>query len=175
MGALGDGGAVTTNDEHLARVIRVIANYGSKIKYVNEYAGLNSRLDEIQAAVLKVKLRYLDEDISRRKQIAKLYRENIRNSKIVLPAVKSEEGHVWHLFVIRTEQRDKLKKYLEENEIQTLIHYPIPPHKQKAYRELNHLSFPITEKIHNEILSLPLSPVMTDSEVNKVISIINSF
>jgi dTDP-4-amino-4,6-dideoxygalactose transaminase len=175
LGAFGDAGAVTTNDDDLCSIIRALANYGSKFKYVNDYAGLNSRLDEIQAAILSVKLKYLNDDTERRRDIARLYLNNIRNSKIILPLIVSEVGHVWHLFVIRTGNRRELQEYLLKKEIQTLIHYPIPPHKQRAYKDLNTLSFPITEKIHNEVLSLPMSPMMTDEEVNKVINALNNY
>ncbi|WP_224999738.1 DegT/DnrJ/EryC1/StrS aminotransferase family protein [Cesiribacter sp. SM1] len=175
LGALGDAGAVTTNDASLAELVRTLANYGSKIKYVNEYLGLNSRLDEIQAAVLSVKLKYLDADTKRRQTIAAAYRKSIINSEIVLPFVEEEEKHVWHLFVVRCANRARLQEYLTSNGIQTLIHYPIPPHKQQAYSALNNLSFPITEKIHNEVLSLPISPVMEDEEVARVIEVVNGF
>lgn len=175
LGAFGDAGAITTDDLNLAEAIRKLANYGSKIKYVNEYAGLNSRMDEIQAAVLDVKLKFLDEDTRRRRRIAEMYRQQIVNSKIILPTVVHEETHVWHLFTIRVKSRDRFQQYLFDNNIQTLIHYPIPPHKQEAYREWNHLCFPITERIHNEILSLPISQVMTDDEVNEVITTVNNY
>lgn len=176
LGALGDAGAITTNDDDLAKVIRALANYGSNQKYVNIYQGLNSRLDEIQAAVLGVKLKYIDEENTVRKNIAKKYIAEISNPKIILPENPADANeHVWHLFVIRTENRDELQKYLTENGIQTLIHYPIPPHKQQAYKEWNDLSFPISEKIHEEVLSLPISPVMTEEEIEKVIEIVNGF
>lgn len=175
LGALGDAGAVTTNDTELSKVVRALANYGSKVKYVNEYIGLNSRLDEIHAAVLDVKLRYLSEDTLLRKKIAKRYLREINNPKITLPYLQNEDGHVWHLFVIRTENREVLQKYLADNGIQALIHYPIPPHHQIAYQEWNNLSFPITEQIHREVLSLPISPVLTMEEVEKVIDIINRY
>ena len=179
LGALGDGGAVTTNDDELARLVRALANYGSARKYVNDYQGLNSRLDEIQAAFLNVKLKYLDAENQRRREIAQYYCENIPNPDIILPIAKSQKpmanSHVFHLFVIRHPKRDALQKHLAENEIQTLIHYPIPPNKQLAYKEWNELSFPITEKIHREVLSLPISPVMTDSEVEKVVTVINHY
>ncbi|HEX7870350.1 MAG TPA: DegT/DnrJ/EryC1/StrS family aminotransferase, partial [Chryseobacterium sp.] len=149
LGALGDAGAITTNNDNLAKTIRALANYGSNQKYVNIYQGLNSRLDEIQAAVLDVKLKYIDQDNSRRREIAYRFISEIKNSKIILPnAPLRKEEHVWHLFVIKSQNRDELQKYLSENGIQTLIHYPIPPHKQEAYSELNNLSFPVTEKIH---------------------------
>jgi dTDP-4-amino-4,6-dideoxygalactose transaminase len=176
LGALGDAGAVTCKDDLLAKTIRALANYGSEEKYVNKYQGLNSRLDEIQAAVLDVKLKYIDTDNEKRRKIAHRYVSEIKNPKIILPQLPTEEQeHVWHLFVIRTSDRKKLQSYLEENDVQTLIHYPIPPHKQKAYKFFNHLSFPITEKIHEEVLSLPISPVMEAKEIQKVIDILNSF
>jgi len=176
LGALGDAGGITTNDETLAKTIRALANYGSNQKYVNLYKGLNSRLDEIQAAILDVKLKYIDTENTRRKEIAKRYITEIKNLKVVLPENPTDiEEHVWHIFIIRTENREKLQNYLTENGIQTLIHYPIPPHKQEAYKEWNDLSFPITEKIHEQVLSLPISPVMTEEEVSYVISIINRF
>lgn len=176
LGALGDAGAITTNDDELSKTIRALANYGSNQKYVNIYQGLNSRLDEIQAAVLDIKLKYIDEENTVRKNIAKKYIAEISNPKIILPENPADENeHVWHLFVIRTENRNELQKYLTENGIQTLIHYPIPPHKQQAYKEWNEQSFPISEKIHKEVLSLPISPVMTEEEVEKIIEIINEF
>ena len=174
LGALGDGGAVTCKDEELANTVRALANYGSNQKYVNIYKGLNSRLDEIQAAVLDVKLQYIDKDNKRRREIAKRYISEINNSKIILPEYPSHEmEHVWHIFVVRTAERDRLQQYLADNNIQTLIHYPIPPHKQEAYMEWNSLSFPITEQIHSEVLSLPISPVMEREEVDRVIEVIN--
>ncbi len=173
LGALGDGGAVTTNDEALADTIKALSNYGSHKKYENLYKGYNSRLDEIQATFLRVKLKYLDDVIEKRKKVAKFYLENIKNDKIILPKVFTDS--VWHLFVIRTKKRDKLQKYLLDNGIQTLIHYPIPPHKQEAYKEWNNLSFPITEKIHNEVLSLPISEVINIDEVKKVGEKINEY
>ncbi|RAX53719.1 DegT/DnrJ/EryC1/StrS family aminotransferase [Helicobacter sp. 11-8110] len=175
LGALGDGGSITTNDEEVAIKIRAIANYGSLIKYENIYKGLNSRLDEIQAAILDLKLQFLDADNQQRREIAKIYRENIKNEKIVLPKSYKEESHVWHLFVIRTKDRDKLQEYLKIKGIQTLIHYPIPPHKQNAYKEWNNLSFPITEKIHKEVLSLPISPAMNKEEAFYIVQILNEF
>ncbi len=182
LGCLGDGGAVTTNDDKLASIIRALANYGSNVKYVSEYQGLNSRLDEIQAAILRVKLKRLDADNIRRHQIAQYFCENISNREIILPAQKEtfqlssfdfQLPHVWHLFVIRHFMRNKLQGYLTDNGIQTLIHYPIPPHKQLAYKNLNVLSFPITQQIHDEVLSLPISPVMDDRDVMKVVEVIN--
>ncbi len=175
LGCLGDGGAVTTSDKELADKIRALRNYGSHVKYHNIYQGINSRLDEIHAAVLDVKLPYLDKDNERRREISKYYRENIKNSKIILPKVYDENAHVWHIFAIRTEERDKLQEYLKQNDIQTLIHYPIPPHKQVCYKEWNNLSFPVTEEIHRTELSLPISPVLTDEEVEKVVEVINEW
>jgi len=175
LGAFGDAGAVTTNDEELANTVRALANYGSRKKYVFEYTGRNSRLDELQAAVLNVKLKYLDGDLALRKQVAKYYMEHITNPKIVLPIVNDWDAHVFHLFPIRTKRRDELQKYLSDNGVQTIIHYPIPPHKQACYKEWNHLSFPITEQIHCEELSLPMSPVLTQDEIEMVVKLINEF
>jgi dTDP-4-amino-4,6-dideoxygalactose transaminase len=176
LGALGDGGAITTNDKKLASVIRAIANYGTTEKYVNTFKGLNSRLDELQAGILNIKLKHIDRENHLRRQIAKRYINEIVNCKIILPENPSNElEHVWHVFVIRCENRDSLKYFLEKNDIQTIIHYPIPPHKQNAYKELNKLSFPITEKIHTEVLSLPISSILTEEEVSFVISTINKF
>lgn len=175
LGCMGDGGCVTTNDDELALKIRAIANYGSHKKYCNLYKGVNSRLDEIQAGILDVKLKYLDKDNARRREISKYYRENIKNPKIILPKIYDEQSHVWHVFTVRTEKRDEFQEYLKQNDIQTLIHYPTPPHKQKAYKEWNNLSFPITEEIHKTIISIPISPVMTDDEVKKVVEVINDW
>lgn len=175
LGALGDAGAVTTNDDELASCIKALLNYGSTVKYKNHYKGVNSRLDELQAALLSVKLKNLDRETKIRKSIANRYINEINNSKIILPKIISQESHVWHLFVVRTEDRNSLQEYLTTNNIQTVIHYPIPPHRQKAYQELNHLSFPISEKIHDEVLSLPLSPVMTIEDINEVIRVINLY
>lgn len=177
LGALGDSGAVTTNNSELAKVIRAIANYGSEQKYQNEYKGLNSRMDEIQAGFLSVKLNYVDKENAIRKEIAKYYRDHITNPKIIIPQVVNgdEDSHVWHLYVIRTKERDKLQKYLADNEVQTLIHYPIPPHKQKCYKEMNNMTFELTEKIHNEVLSLPISPVMKEGEIKRVVDLVNKY
>ena len=175
LGAFGDAGAVTTDDDELANMVRLLGNYGSPIKYQFDYKGLNSRLNEIQAAVLGVKLKYIEKDNNRRKDVAKCYLERIRNDKIILPIVQDWNAHVFHLFPILCERRNELQHYLIENGIETLIHYPIPPHKQKAYTEFNNLTFPITEKIHAEELSLPISQVITDMEIEKVISAVNSF
>lgn len=175
LGALGDAGGITTNDEELYNKAKAIANYGSDRKYHHIYKGVNSRLDEIQAAILDVKLPHLDSDNARRREIAKYYRENIRNNKIILPKVYDENAHVWHIFPIRCEKRDELQKYLEENGIQTNIHYPTPPHKQGAYKEWTDESYPISEEIHRTELSLPISPVMTDKEMKKVTEVLNAW
>ncbi|TLE09052.1 DegT/DnrJ/EryC1/StrS family aminotransferase [Helicobacter bilis] len=175
LGALGDGGAVTTKHKEVAEKVRALGNYGSHKKYVNLYKGLNSRLDELQAAILEIKLKHLDSDNESRRKIAKFYRENITNTKIILPECVSEEGHAWHLFVVRCEERERFQAYLKDNGIETIIHYPIPPHKQVAYKEYNHLSLPITEKIHREVLSLPISPVMSKEQAERVVSVINEF
>ncbi|WP_281226447.1 DegT/DnrJ/EryC1/StrS family aminotransferase [Flavobacterium aquiphilum] len=175
LGALGDGGAVLTSDSELAKVIRALRNYGSETKYKNDFVGVNSRLDELQAAFLNLKLPNLDADNEKRRTIAKRYLSEIKNNKILLPFWDLTNNHVFHLFVIRTQSRDDLQNYLLINGIQSVIHYPIPPHKQKALKAWNNLSFPITEKIHNEVLSLPMSPVMTEDEVAYVISILNKY
>lgn len=175
LGCLGDAGAVLTNDEQLATIVKTLRNYGSKEKYVNKLIGFNSRLDEVQAGFLNVKLPNLSVENSRRKAIATKYLNSIVNPKIVLPVVENIDNHVFHLFVIRTENRNDLQQYLKENGIETLIHYPIPPHKQEAMKAFKHLSFPITEKIHNEVLSLPISPVLTDSEVDEIINTMNKY
>jgi len=175
LGALGDAGAVTTDDNNLAEMVRTLANYGSAKKYVFDYQGVNSRLDEIHAAILNVKLKYLDTDNYHRKEIAQYFIENIKHKDIILPQVKNRDAHVFHIFPILTKKRDHLQKYLADNQIQTLIHYPIPPHKQKAYREWNHLSFPITEQIHAEELSLPISQVLSEEEALRVVNALNSY
>ena len=175
LGALGDAGAVTTNDEALAKTIRSLANYGSQKKYVFQYCGRNSRLDEIQAAILDVKLKHLDEDIALRKAVAKRYVEEIKNPKITLPKILDWNAHVFHIFPILCETRDELQKYLTEKEIETNIHYPIPPHKQECYKEWNGISLPVTEKIHHQELSLPMSPCLTDEQVDYVIEELNKW
>lgn len=175
LGAFGDAGAVTTDDEELAKVVRAMANYGSTQKYVFKYCGRNSRLDEIQAAVLDVKLKHLDEDVEFRKQVARYYIEHITHPDVVTPIVKDWDAHVFHIFTIRCKKRDELQKYLADNGVQTIIHYPIPPHKQECYEEWNKLSFPITEQIHDEELSLPMSPVMTEEEVKTVVELLNKW
>lgn len=178
LGALGDAGAVTTNDDELAKVIKSLRNYGSERKYQNEFIGVNSRLDELQAAFLNVKLPHLDQDNTKRRAIAQRYLSEINNDKIILPTLSllgTTKSHVFHLFVIRTAKRDELQAYLLENGIQAMIHYPIPPHRQKAFAEWNQKSFSVTEKIHNECLSLPMSPVLTDNEVSLVIQTMNQW
>ena len=175
LGALGDGGAVTTNDEELANTIKALGNYGSHKKYENLYKGVNSRLDEMQAAMLRVKLKYLDEESNKRREIANYYLENIKNNKLILPTVRTEDNHVWHLFVIRFSKRDELQKYLSDNGIQTLIHYPIPPHKQNAYKEWNNESYPVSEQIHDEVMSFPISGVQSFEDTKKIIRKINEF
>jgi len=175
LGAFGDAGAVTTNDDKLAEVVRALANYGSTKKYVFKYTGRNSRLDEIQAAILGVKLNYLDEDTAARRAVAQYYIENINHPDIILPKISDWDAHVFHLFPIRTTRRDELQEYMTKNGIQTIIHYPIPPHQQDCYQKYNALSLPITEKIHREELSLPMSPVMDINDVEYVVKAINSF
>lgn len=175
LGALGDGGAVITDDKELARTVRLLANYGSAEKYANRYKGMNSRLDELQAAILSLKLKRLDADNDCRRKIARRYMKEIVNPKVILPKVHTWTGHVFHLFTVRCTRRDELQAYLTSKGIQTLIHYPIPPHKQQAYAEWNDCSYPITERIHHEILSLPISNVMTDDEVKQVIDAVNGF
>ena len=175
LGALGDGGSVTTNDEELANTIKALANYGSHKKYENLFKGINSRLDEIQAAMLRVKLKYLDNEVEKRREIANYYLQNIKNDKLILPTARAEDNHVWHLFVVRTSQREELQKYLVDNGIQTLIHYPIPPHKQNAYKEWNNEKYSISEQIHDEILSLPISGVQSSEDTKDIINLINQF
>lgn len=185
LGALGDGGAVTTNDDELAQTIRAIGNYGSHKKYENLYTGVNSRLDEMQAALLRVKLKHLDSDTQRRREIAAAYIKEINSALITLPSINSTfnthnspltcKASVWHLFVIKTTQREKLQAHLQEQGIATMIHYPIPPHKQQAYNEWNNQSYPVSEQLHEQVLSLPISPVMTDEQVQKVIAACNNF
>lgn len=180
LGALGDAGAVTTNDDELAHIIRALGNNGSHKKYQNLFKGLNSRLDEIQAAFLRVKLKYLETEITQRRKVAEVYHESIISKNIILPTRHIDkpstfENHVWHLFVVRTQERESLQKYLAEKGVQTLIHYPIAPHQQKAYEELSKRSYPITETICQEVISLPISPVMSEQDVQTVIKVINSF
>lgn len=175
LGALGDGGAVTTNDETLAKTVRTLANYGSQKKYVFQYTGRNSRLDEIQAAVLDVKLKYLVDDNAHRKAVAKMYYEGINNPMIVLPDRLPDEQNVYHLFPIFCEKRDELHDYLDQKGVGTVIHYPIPPHKQECYKEWNGISLPITEYIAEHELSLPIGPAIKIEEVKEVIRLINKF
>ena len=175
LGALGDAGAITTSDEYLADTLRALRNYGSHEKYKNLFQGVNSRLDEIQAAMLNVKLNHLDAEIAHRRKVANEYLKGINNKAIILPTNEHDSAHVWHVFVIRCERRDELQKYLADSGIQTLIHYPIPPHQQPAYKEWNELSYPISESIHAEVLSLPIGPTMTMEDVNTVIQICNEF
>ncbi|SCW58304.1 DegT/DnrJ/EryC1/StrS aminotransferase family protein [Mucilaginibacter sp. NFR10] len=175
LGALGDAGAITTNDDTLNRSIRALLNYGSQKKYENLYKGINSRLDELQAALLSVKLKTLDQETATKRAIANRYLKEINNAKIILPKVAEQSAHVWHLFVVRTNAREHLQQYLTNNGIQTVIHYPIPPHQQEAYKEWNNLSYPISETIHREVLSLPLSPVLKPEEVDYVIKTINKY
>ncbi len=176
LGALGDGGAVLTRDPELANTLRALRNYGSHVKYKNLYQGPNSRLDEMQAAMLRVKLRHLDAENGRRREIAARYRKEIRNARVRLPAaIAGEAAHVWHLFVVRVESRDAFIRHLSAAGIQAMVHYPIPPHRQECYPELHSLSFPITEAIHREVVSLPMSPVMSDAEVTAVIDAVCAF
>ena len=175
LGCLGDGGAVTTNDDEVAKMVRSFANYGSHQKYYNDYLGYNSRLDELQAAFLRVKLPDLDIDNAKRKTVAFRYLSEINNKKIALPFYDGSGNHVFHLFVIRTKNRKDLQQYLSDNGIQTMIHYPIAPHKQVAMKDYNHLSFPVTEQIHDQVLSLPISPILTEEEVSFVIKTINKY
>ncbi|MDH0304895.1 MULTISPECIES: DegT/DnrJ/EryC1/StrS family aminotransferase [unclassified Pseudomonas] len=178
LGALGDGGAITTNDEKLAQTLFALRNYGSHEKYKNLFKGVNSRLDELQAAILSIKLTSLDQHTQRRREIAQRYLDGIENPCINLPRIGGEatdEQHVWHLFVVRCEQREALKKHLLEHGVQTLIHYPIPPHKQSAYKEWNELSFPVSERLHEEVLSLPMGPTLSNEDADKVIAACNSF
>lgn len=175
LGALGEAGAVTTNDEALAEVISKLRNYGSSSKYVNQYKGVNNRLDEIQAAFLRVKLPHLDADNEARRQVALRYLNEIKNPFITLPTYQQDASHVFHQFVVRTSNRTALRAHLTANEIGTLIHYEIPPHKQEAYKEWNHLHFPITEKIHAECVSLPINPILKSKEVTHIISVLNNY
>tara|TARA_R110001606_G_scaffold355312_1_gene506198 strand:- start:27534 stop:28652 length:1119 start_codon:yes stop_codon:yes gene_type:complete len=181
LGALGDAGAITTNDDELASTLRALCNYGSHKKYENLYKGVNSRLDEMQAAMLRVKLRHLDTEIAQRRKVAAAYIAGITSPSFILPVqdktldIQQYKSHVWHLFVVRSERRDELQAYLAENEVQTLIHYPIPPHKQDAYKEWNTDIYPVTEKIHQEVLSLPISPLMINEQLQNIIQKINTY
>ncbi len=175
LGALGDGGAITTNDDKLAEILISLRNYGSQKKYENIYKGINSRLDEVQAAFLSIKLKYLDAENEKRRTIANRYLNGIKNKKISLPGVENFNIPVWHVFVVRTKDRNKFQEYLTKNGIQTVIHYPKAPHHQLAFKELAHLSLPITEQIHKEVISLPISPLMTMEEVDYVIEKVNGY
>ena len=175
LGALGDGGAITTDDDILANVLVALRNYGSHKKYENLYKSVNSRLDELQAAFLSVKLKGLDNANEIRRKIANQYLIGITNPAITLPVEAKNNKHVWHVFVVRIANRERFQQYLTDNGVQTVIHYPIPPHKQKAYKELSSLSLPITEKIHKEVISLPISPVMPPDHVEYLIEIVNNY
>lgn len=175
LGALGDGGAITTNDKALYAVVSKLRNYGTSTKYKNEIKGVNSRLDELQAAFLSIKLKVLDADNEKRRGLAKYYLSHIKNDKIILPHYNTSKNHVFHVFVIRTTQRNELQEYLLKHDIQTVIHYPIPPHKQKALTEFSKLKFPNTVQLHDEVLSLPISPTQTIKETEFIISILNQF
>ena len=176
LGALGDAGAITTNNKALYHVICKLRNYGSSVKYINEIVGYNNRLDEVQAAFLSIKLKALDRDNLKRQEIALMYLKEIKNTAVELPVLTSNvESHVWHVFVVLVKNRAHFVDYLEQHNIQTLIHYPIPPHKQEALASYTNLELPITEHIHNSCVSLPISPVMTIEETNRVILIVNSY
>lgn len=179
LGALGDAGAVTTNDGDLYNTISAIANYGSLEKYINTYQGVNSRLDDIQAAFLSVKLKYLDQQINKRREIADYYSKNIVNDKLCLPVTSNDKidsnSHSYHLYVIRCPMREKLIQHLQNNGIESLVHYPIPPHKQAAYKNIFSGKFPITEAIHDEVLSIPMNHALTDIQVEKIVDVLNSF
>ena len=177
LGALGDGGAITTNDDKIAEKIRALRNYGSHQKYQNRFKGVNSRLDEIQAAILRVKLKYLNKDNEKRRQISEYYINNIINKKVILPQIENKDrlSHVWHLFVVKVNNRDQFQQYLSESGIQTVIHYPIAPHKQEAYKEWNNCSFPISEQMHKTVISLPISPVLHLKDVKKITDFVNKY
>jgi dTDP-4-amino-4,6-dideoxygalactose transaminase len=175
LGALGDAGAITTDNDDLAKTVRVLGNYGSERKYENLHQGVNSRLDEMQAALLRIKLRHLNEEINCRRDIAEYYLANIDNPKIRLPAINERQSHVWHLFVVRSDNRNALQSYLAEHEVQTLIHYPVPPHRQKAYKAYQNLKLPLTEQIHASALSLPMGPHLTLEQVRRVVEAANYF
>ncbi|MFM7620859.1 MAG: DegT/DnrJ/EryC1/StrS family aminotransferase [Alphaproteobacteria bacterium] len=176
LGAIGDAGIITTNDQQLYSIIKALRNYGSHQKYYNLYKGYNSRLDELQAGILRIKLKKLDKENKFRQKIAKIYCQKITNPKIILPNIpKQTQNCVWHLFVIRTQNRSQLQDYLAKNNIQTIIHYPIPVHHQEAYKELKDLKLPITEKIHNEVLSIPLYPYLELTDINRIIEVLNKY
>ena len=175
LGALGDAGAVTTNDKELANVISALRNYGSNIRYENLYKGFNSRLDEIQAAFLNVKLKYIQDDIDKRRKIANYYLNKIKNKNLILPTLIEQQCHVWHLFVLRSNKRKELQNYLNRNGVETLIHYPIAPNKQLAYKEFNNLTFPITQILSNEVLSLPINGLLKTNELERIVELLNNF
>lgn len=175
LGALGDAGAITTNNDELATTLKALRNYGSHKKYQHLYKSVNSRLDELQAALLRVKLRHLEKATEKRREVANFYLQNINNKAIQLPKVFSEEGHVWHLFVVRTAERDRFQEYLTKKGVQTVIHYPIAPHKQEAYGEWRQLKFPISERLHDEVISLPISDVLTQEQIAAVAKVVNDF
>ncbi|EMN1412086.1 DegT/DnrJ/EryC1/StrS family aminotransferase [Enterobacter roggenkampii] len=175
LGALGDAGAITTNDSELYNILKALRNYGSEQKYLNIYQGVNSRLDEIQAAILRVKLKTLDNDVKIRQGIAQRYLSEIKNPLVELPYIENMENHVWHLFVLKTNQREELQRWLNKHNIQSLIHYPIPPHKQNAYNDMKELSLPLTESLHAKVLSIPMDPTMSDEDINSVINALNGF
>jgi len=175
LGALGDGGAVVTGDARLAERVAALRNYGSDTKYHHLFQGVNSRLDEIQAALLRVKLRHLDEDVALRRRVARRYRDGIRHPQIALPEVAHEEQHAWHLFVVRCHRRDALQRHLQAQGVQSQVHYPVPPHRQPAYAELREAWLPLTERLHEEVLSLPLGPSLGEDAVARVIAACNAF
>ncbi|NNM23695.1 MAG: DegT/DnrJ/EryC1/StrS family aminotransferase [Flavobacteriaceae bacterium] len=175
LGALGDGGAITTNDSELAEIVAQIRNYGASTKYVNEVPGFNSRLDEIQAALLSCKLKRLDADNEKRREIARRYLSEVNNEKIDLPAYDGGLNHVFHLFVVRVRDRDHFRDYLKEKEIGTLVHYPVPPHRQGAFPHLAHLSFPVSEQIHDEVVSIPINPILETDQINRIINALNNY
>ncbi len=175
LGALGDAGAITTNDTKLTEVVKSIRNYGSAEKYKNKYIGVNSRLDEAQAAILNVKLNHLEKETNKRKEISDIYLSRIKNDNLVLPKITDEKSHVWHLFVIRTCFQEKFMDYMSSLGIGTMCHYPIPPHKQEALKDFSTLSLPITETLHNEVVSIPLYSTLNDNEIDYIIEAINKF
>ncbi|MFI5349397.1 MAG: DegT/DnrJ/EryC1/StrS family aminotransferase [Elusimicrobiota bacterium] len=175
LGALGDAGAVTTDDEMLAEAVRTLRNYGSRAKNENALKGVNSRLDELQAAILRVKLKYLDEENRKRRRIAESYLSSIKNPKLILPAAGARGGHVWHLFVVRAERRDAFLRHLKGRGVEAAVHYPIPPHRQRAYREWSAESYPVSEALHRGVVSLPVDITMTDADKRRVVDACNSF
>jgi dTDP-4-amino-4,6-dideoxygalactose transaminase len=176
LGALGDGGAVSTNDTELADMVKALSSYGSRVKYVHELKGVNSRLDEMQAALLRVKLRYVDWENQKRKDVARMYVKHFKNDNIILPEIPADEDeHVWHLFVLRVKNREAFREHMEDHGVMTLIHYPIAPHKQAAYKELAHLNLPISEQLHEEVVSLPISQIMSVDQVYQVLKACEQF